>query len=126
MSALNVKKTGLIKIDVEGNEFNVLRGFKKTLKNDKPFLIFECSPNFRVNKNISKTGFELSYNVKRHNARLIYNFLNNLSYKIGIIYANGMVKRINEINLDEPNKHFGRRDYFAWHNKREFELNFII
>jgi FkbM family methyltransferase len=126
MSNLNIKKTGLIKIDVEGNEFNVMQGFEKTLKNDKPFLIFECLPNSKIDKSISKKELKLSCNIKRNNARLIYNFLNNLSYKMGIIYANGLVAKINEINLDEPNKNFGRRDYFAWHSKREAELNFII
>lgn len=126
ISDLNIKKTGLIKIDVEGNEFNVMQGFVKTLNNDKPFLIFECLPNFKIDKNISKKELKLSCNIKRNNARLIYNFLKNLSYKIGIIYANGLVAKIDEINLDEPNKNFGRRDYFAWHSKRETELNFII
>lgn len=35
-------KIDLIKIDVEGGEFDVLKGAKGILKSDKPALIFEC------------------------------------------------------------------------------------
>jgi len=36
------KKIDLIKIDVEGGEFDVLKGAEKLLLRDKPLLIFEC------------------------------------------------------------------------------------
>jgi len=35
-------KISLIKIDVEGGEFDVLKGAIKILKRDKPIIIFEC------------------------------------------------------------------------------------
>ena len=35
-------KIDLIKIDVEGAEYEVLQGAKKTLKNNKPLVLFEC------------------------------------------------------------------------------------
>lgn len=36
------QKISLIKIDVEGGEFNVLKGAKNTIWNSRPILIFEC------------------------------------------------------------------------------------
>lgn len=39
---LNSRKIHLIKIDVEGGEFDVLKGAQELLKRDKPILIFEC------------------------------------------------------------------------------------
>lgn len=36
------QKIDFIKIDVEGGEFNVLRGGEKLLKKNKPIIIFEC------------------------------------------------------------------------------------
>jgi FkbM family methyltransferase len=35
-------KISLIKIDVEGGEFGVLKGAKNLLKRDKPIIVFEC------------------------------------------------------------------------------------
>ena len=36
------QKIDFVKIDVEGGEFNVLRGGEKLLKKNKPIIIFEC------------------------------------------------------------------------------------
>jgi FkbM family methyltransferase len=36
------EKIDLIKIDVEGGEFSVLKGAEKLIKRDKPYIIFEC------------------------------------------------------------------------------------
>jgi FkbM family methyltransferase len=38
---LNLEKIGLIKIDVEGHEINVLKGAKNLIKREKPVIIFE-------------------------------------------------------------------------------------
>ena len=39
------KKIDLVKIDVEGDELNVLKGMEKTLKSSSPIIIFECQKN---------------------------------------------------------------------------------
>lgn len=56
-------KISLIKIDVEGGEFDVLKGAIKILKRDKPIIIFECGK-----------GASDFYGT---NPKDIYNFLNN-------------------------------------------------
>lgn len=49
--SLNLKPS-LIKIDVEGAELGVLKGFMRTLVKEKPMLIIEKSPDFQAVLNI--------------------------------------------------------------------------
>lgn len=51
-----IKKKSLLKIDTEGNDLNVLKGGKKTLKNIK-YVIIECK-KFNFYKNNSKLEIE--------------------------------------------------------------------
>jgi hypothetical protein len=44
VKALDLTRIDLIKIDVEGAEFEVLRGFARTLSNLRPALILELLP----------------------------------------------------------------------------------
>lgn len=41
-----LKRPAIIKIDVEGFEFEVLRGFERTLQNDRPALFLELHPEY--------------------------------------------------------------------------------
>lgn len=47
------EKISLIKIDVEGFEFEVLKGAKKTIKKNKPLILIECFDEIAINKTIS-------------------------------------------------------------------------
>lgn len=58
----------IIKIDVEGYEFNVLNGLKETIKKSHPIIFLEVHPAY-----LKDLGFD-----KEH----ILNFLKNLNYKI--------------------------------------------
>jgi len=57
-----------IKIDVEGGEFDVLKGGKKLLENHKPLLIFEFGKGASDFYNVSPTD--------------LFKFLNNLNYSL--------------------------------------------
>ncbi len=61
-------KIDLIKIDVEGGEFDVLKGSAHILQNDKPILVFECG-----------RGASEFYGTKPEE---LYNFLHKLHYSI--------------------------------------------
>ncbi|MFB2897602.1 FkbM family methyltransferase [Aerosakkonemataceae cyanobacterium BLCC-F50] len=64
----NISQIDVIKIDVEGMEYDVLLGGKATLERFRPLIYFET--------------IELFYGEKQHNIRDIYEFLGNLGYKI--------------------------------------------
>ncbi len=48
-------KLALIKIDVEGFEYQVLKGLKQTLQKHKPRIIFEYDSNYWINTGQSIT-----------------------------------------------------------------------
>ena len=48
LAALGVDDVALIKIDVEGGELEVLRGFHETLEIHRPFVTIEVLPNLLV------------------------------------------------------------------------------
>jgi len=64
----NINKLDFIKIDVEGSEFNVLKGGKNTLKTLKPVVVFEFN--------------KLTKNLSGLNSDDLYKFLKELNYKM--------------------------------------------
>ncbi len=61
------KKIGLVKIDVEGHEFNVLMGLKSTLRLDKPTCIIELLTNeqaYAVFEFMRDIGYTKIYQIK--------------------------------------------------------------
>jgi len=64
ISRMKVKKVGLIKIDTEGTELDVLKGAQKILKYSHPKIICECQEeeSEREVRNLLK---KFKYNVKR-------------------------------------------------------------
>jgi FkbM family methyltransferase len=63
-----LEKIDLLKIDVEGMEYDVLRGGKTVLETYQPIIYFETLPIF--------------YETSLHNIKTIYEFLESLGYKI--------------------------------------------
>lgn len=66
-------KIDFIKIDVEGGEFDVLKGAKNILKNHQPILVFECG-----------IGASEFYGTK---PKEIFQYLTDLNYKISTLGA---------------------------------------
>ena len=76
---LNIKKVDLIKIDVEGAEYRVLRGGIRILKKVNPKLVIEIHENLGVNKDI------------------ILKFLSKFNYKV--VHEYKASKRVYELFL---------------------------
>jgi FkbM family methyltransferase len=65
------KKINLIKIDVDGFDYQVLRGAEQTLKNHKPMIMFEL--------------MEETLNMAGYNSQDVFNFLEQMNYKVEVI-----------------------------------------
>lgn len=65
LDSFGIDKVGLIKIDVEGFEYQVLRGGYNTIKNSKPIIIIEIHPTNKYNKEIRQMLAELGYELNR-------------------------------------------------------------
>lgn len=86
-------RISLISVDVEGYEYQVLRGAQKTIQNQSPFLIIEVNKNYLEN---------------RGNIKLIemYNFIKSLNYECYYIKPLGLEKvSINNFKV-YPNKNW--------------------
>jgi|JI9StandDraft_1071089.scaffolds.fasta_scaffold06752_3 FkbM family methyltransferase len=90
-------KIHLIKIDVEGGEFDVLRGATEILKIDKPILVFECG-----------RGASEYYGTKPDE---LYSFLTSFNYSIQTL--GGFVKKQPSLkNSDFVSTFENRTDYY--------------
>jgi hypothetical protein len=86
---LQQKKVGLIKIDVEGGELEVLRGLKDIILANQPSIIIEILPVYS------------SENIERlSRQKLLQEFIKNLNYEIfRINESNGTYFKIIEIEV---------------------------
>ena len=57
----NKIRPSLIKIDVEGFEFKVLNGARKTLKEVRPRILVDCTPCFGLSSASTQHGPQASY-----------------------------------------------------------------
>lgn len=87
------KSFDLIKIDVEGFEYEVLKGAKKCLENFSPEIIFEFSPEIysNIEKDYISYSIDLLYFLKKK-GYLLYEIRENTLYLIKDIdiYVNNM------------------------------------
>ena len=88
-SLLSETKIDFIKIDIEGGEYDALRGMKNILQNQQPILLIELEEDI-----IAKTNYEIED---------ILNFLSALQYKKYYIS--------NEGKLVAQNENFERKNY---------------
>lgn len=86
----DIDKIALIKIDVEGGELNVLRGFKDTINRHQPYLLLEILPLHSRDVGVS--------NFRKKNAKGIFSLLSELNYTLYNIRLNKKVGSITEVS----------------------------
>ena len=84
----NFKEVDFIKIDVEGNELNVIKGAIKTIQRWNPILLIEI---------------EQRHNIQ--NIDSVFNFIQSLGY-LGFFFKNKKIFSIDEFNYDNDQKRF--------------------
>ncbi|MEM1297812.1 MAG: FkbM family methyltransferase [Pseudomonadota bacterium] len=111
LAELGMSEPGVLKIDVEGAELEVLAGLRHTLANAHPVVFFEVLPNFRGEDRVPLPGPTAQRNRVR--AAQIHGLLTELGYRIQQIGHDGTCRTISAIELDDREK-FRGRDYVAW------------
>ena len=107
---LGVDAPGIIKVDVEGAELEVLRGLRKTLTRARPILFFEVLPNFTGEDRIPLPCDIASRNRQR--AAEIWDLLTGLGFAIRQIDDLGEEHLIDGFELGDRTRFIGR-DYVA-------------
>lgn len=99
LSDLEIDEVAAIKIDVEGSECSVLRGFQRTLSTIGPPIIFEVLPN------IAEDGFsDLPVEVAKANsdrASELHSYLSSHGYRIYALAASGEDSEVLAFELND-------------------------
>jgi len=111
MSALGVGAIAAIKIDVEGHELAVLRGFAGTIAAHRPAILFELLPNFFGVARVRQPDEACRRNLTL--ARGIEEFLAHAGYRILQLDADGREHAISGFDLDDAAAYRGA-DYVAY------------
>ena len=82
VDSFNFKNIGLIKIDSEGNELNIIKGAIDTIKNYKPIIYFECADIHMVNYNYTSDDiFDLLISLQYNLYNLDFRKINKTQLK---------------------------------------------
>lgn len=111
LAELDMSAPGIVKIDVEGAELEVLTGLRLTLARAHPAVFFEVLPNFRGADRVPLPHLVAQRNRAR--AAQIHGLLTELGYRIQQIGSDGTCRTISMIELDDR-ENFRGRDYVAW------------
>ncbi len=82
LDSLNLKNLSLIKMDVENYEYFILSGAEKTIKKNRPVIIFECwiGADYKNSKPKQKANFDR-----------VISLIESYGYDIHVIYCNDFI-----------------------------------
>lgn len=109
-AVLGTGPVGIIKIDVEGAELDVLRGLAGVIARDRPAIVFEVLPNYEGFDRIPLPADHAAR--RRASATAIREFLTARGYRLFQITPDGTQAPITDFDLDMPER-FVSSDYLA-------------
>lgn len=90
LSVWNTKRAGIIKIDVEGAELEVIKGMRTVISTDRPCIICEVLPAY---------SSENQFRVTRQNA--LMDILDEMKYNLYHVSELGSVRLIDRFRIDQ-------------------------
>lgn len=80
LADLGIKDVAILKIDVEGAEFQVLSGFAETIRSSNPVVLFECLPT--ILRATKRRLPEAIIELRSKNNKLISQFFRDMGYDL--------------------------------------------
>jgi FkbM family methyltransferase len=91
LDRLDVEDVAVMKIDVEGGELDVMRGFERTLQRTKPYVFCEVLPVFDPQSEVGQ--------FRIHRQRELIELLSDLGYNIFRVYVDDRVEELAEFGI---------------------------
>ena len=88
ISRLDVGKIGILKIDVEGGELEVLKGFEQTIVRDKPLILVEILPHLKIETVVSVADRQIM-SKRRERIEQTLKFIKSIGYQCYLINPDG-------------------------------------
>jgi FkbM family methyltransferase len=107
---LGLDSVAIIKVDVEGAEWEVFDGFRNTLEGCRPLLMFEVLPNF-VGEDRTRVPESVAKENQQRLDRLV-NVLSDCGYRIKRVHPHGQEEPVDSIDLDDTGAYVSN-DYTA-------------
>ena len=103
---LNIKNIGLIKIDVEGYEYQVILGGYKSILANRPVIVFEHLNKTKYKEEIKKIFKKLNYKIYVFNRKKIANskYMHYVNYFYDIVFGRTYELKETDLssNIDFP------------------------
>lgn len=115
LAHLMVDKVGVVKVDVEGGELEVLEGFSDTLQRQRPAVFFEVLGNV-----LAVTGERLDANtvaLRVDRAGRLHSLLANAGYRVFNVVARGRLRQVSDL-VPKGRAGLAQKDYVAVHEDR--------
>ena len=110
---VDISNVGVLKIDVEGSELEVIQSFRQSIIRDKPIIIIEILPVYNKHENQDR--------YRRQSE--IQDFLKNENYTVfRIIKKNGQLENLEKIAKIEIHEDLNSCDYLCVHKSKLEQL----
>lgn len=106
---LGTHKAGIVKIDVEGGELEVIKGVMPVLRRDRPIIICEVLP-----------VYEVSNTQRLARQEELESLIKSLQYQLSLIDATGTLRLIDSIGIHSD---INRINYLFFPKEKREELN---
>jgi FkbM family methyltransferase len=98
VDGLEMGKVGILKVDVEGGELEVLKGFARTIRRDRPLILIEILPYLDPAK---VSGYDAGVMARRRDRiRETLSFVDSIGYRCDLITPTGGLAVADKFEVD--------------------------
>ena len=131
ISKLCIDDIAIIKIDVEGGEFEVVKGLQQTIGKYKPLILFEVLPYMHIENdssifsNISEKERLQVVEIRKQRTSALELIFSEIGYIIYRIEDDGSLKNGPSLTTDNP-KQITEINFIAIHNSEQIDFETFV